>query len=260
MREEFDCSAIVDPYTEERGYPPYHPVTMMALLCAGRAGHARPRGARRDKDQGERLQAQAMSYGRGSVSLISPDRTLRVAEPGAEKAALVAEAGGTAAAGAGGRGKYAVVYKGAVDDGHRPREAAKRPDGNRTAGVESAVAHESAIDDGQQLAVVQNGAAAGRAVVFEAANNCQVPNSECVARVDMKYLHSVAAADGDQPATINRRVGGDHFCPRAHADVDGRWAATVECNQPTTCESRIQGSVVATIHGACTDDTGRAHS
>src|SRR5438876_1028516 len=32
VREELDLSAIVDTYTEERGYPPYDPVMMTALL------------------------------------------------------------------------------------------------------------------------------------------------------------------------------------------------------------------------------------
>ena len=32
VREELDLSAIVGVYKEERGYPPYHPVMMTALL------------------------------------------------------------------------------------------------------------------------------------------------------------------------------------------------------------------------------------
>ena len=32
VREELDLSAILDKYTEERGYPPYHPALMTALL------------------------------------------------------------------------------------------------------------------------------------------------------------------------------------------------------------------------------------
>ena len=32
VREELDLAAIVDTYTEERGYPPYDPVMMTALL------------------------------------------------------------------------------------------------------------------------------------------------------------------------------------------------------------------------------------
>jgi transposase len=32
VREELDLSAILDTYTEERGYPPYHPAMMTALL------------------------------------------------------------------------------------------------------------------------------------------------------------------------------------------------------------------------------------
>src|SRR5258708_28952331 len=32
VRESLDLSAIVDSYKEERGYPPYHPVMMTALL------------------------------------------------------------------------------------------------------------------------------------------------------------------------------------------------------------------------------------
>jgi transposase len=32
VRNELDLSSIVDSYTEERGYPPYHPVMMTALL------------------------------------------------------------------------------------------------------------------------------------------------------------------------------------------------------------------------------------
>src|SRR6195952_6029156 len=32
VREALDLSAILDTYTEERGYPPYHPGMMVALL------------------------------------------------------------------------------------------------------------------------------------------------------------------------------------------------------------------------------------
>ena len=32
VMEDLDLSAILDVYTEERGYPPYHPVMMTALL------------------------------------------------------------------------------------------------------------------------------------------------------------------------------------------------------------------------------------
>ena len=32
VREELDLSAILDTYEEERGFPPYHPVMMTALL------------------------------------------------------------------------------------------------------------------------------------------------------------------------------------------------------------------------------------
>jgi transposase len=35
VREQLDLSAIVDTYTEERGFPPYHPVMMTALLLYG---------------------------------------------------------------------------------------------------------------------------------------------------------------------------------------------------------------------------------
>jgi len=35
VREELDLSAILDAYEEERGYPPYHPVMMTALLLYG---------------------------------------------------------------------------------------------------------------------------------------------------------------------------------------------------------------------------------
>ena len=35
VREALDLSAIVDEYREERGYPPYHPVMMTALLLYG---------------------------------------------------------------------------------------------------------------------------------------------------------------------------------------------------------------------------------
>lgn len=35
MREALDLSAILDTYTEERGYPPYHPGMMVALLLYG---------------------------------------------------------------------------------------------------------------------------------------------------------------------------------------------------------------------------------
>ena len=32
VRDPLDLSAILDGYSEERGYPPYHPVMMTALL------------------------------------------------------------------------------------------------------------------------------------------------------------------------------------------------------------------------------------
>jgi transposase len=35
VREELDLSPILDKYTEERGYPPYHPALMTALLLYG---------------------------------------------------------------------------------------------------------------------------------------------------------------------------------------------------------------------------------
>jgi len=35
VREELDLSAVVDVYDEERGFPPYHPVMMTALLLYG---------------------------------------------------------------------------------------------------------------------------------------------------------------------------------------------------------------------------------
>src|SRR5215203_431027 len=35
VREALDLSAIVDSYTEERGFPPYHPGMMVALLLYG---------------------------------------------------------------------------------------------------------------------------------------------------------------------------------------------------------------------------------
>lgn len=35
VREVLDLSVILDPYTEERGYPPYHPGMMVALLLYG---------------------------------------------------------------------------------------------------------------------------------------------------------------------------------------------------------------------------------
>ncbi len=35
VREALDLSAILDVYTEERGYPPYHPGMMVALLLYG---------------------------------------------------------------------------------------------------------------------------------------------------------------------------------------------------------------------------------
>jgi transposase len=35
VRDSLDLSAILDQYREERGYPPYHPAMMTALLlCA----------------------------------------------------------------------------------------------------------------------------------------------------------------------------------------------------------------------------------
>ena len=35
VRDELDLSAILAAYGEERGYPPYHPVMMTALLLYG---------------------------------------------------------------------------------------------------------------------------------------------------------------------------------------------------------------------------------
>ena len=35
VAEDLDLSAILGAYTEERGYPPYHPVMMTALLLYG---------------------------------------------------------------------------------------------------------------------------------------------------------------------------------------------------------------------------------
>ena len=35
VREALDLSAILDTYTEERGFPPYHPGMMVALLLSG---------------------------------------------------------------------------------------------------------------------------------------------------------------------------------------------------------------------------------
>ena len=35
VREELDLSAIMAEYAEERGYPPYHPAMMVALLLYG---------------------------------------------------------------------------------------------------------------------------------------------------------------------------------------------------------------------------------
>ena len=35
VREELDLSAILAAYAEERGYPPYHPAMMVALLLYG---------------------------------------------------------------------------------------------------------------------------------------------------------------------------------------------------------------------------------
>ncbi|PXW55518.1 hypothetical protein BY998_1181 [Methylobacterium sp. B4] len=35
VREALDLSAILDTYTVERGYPPYHPGMMVALLLYG---------------------------------------------------------------------------------------------------------------------------------------------------------------------------------------------------------------------------------
>jgi transposase len=50
VREELDLGAILSVYGEERGYPPYHPTMMMALLLymltaegpIRRAGSRRP--------------------------------------------------------------------------------------------------------------------------------------------------------------------------------------------------------------------------
>src|SRR3974390_791745 len=35
VREHLDLTAILSTYTEERGYPPYHPAMMVALLLYG---------------------------------------------------------------------------------------------------------------------------------------------------------------------------------------------------------------------------------
>ncbi len=37
VREALDLSAILDAYAEERGFPPYHPGMMVALLLYGYA-------------------------------------------------------------------------------------------------------------------------------------------------------------------------------------------------------------------------------
>ena len=41
VREQLDLSAIVDTYTEERGFPPYHPVMMTALPLYVRSAASR---------------------------------------------------------------------------------------------------------------------------------------------------------------------------------------------------------------------------
>jgi transposase len=43
VREALDLSAILDTYTEERGFPPYHPGMMVALLLYAIAVASTPR-------------------------------------------------------------------------------------------------------------------------------------------------------------------------------------------------------------------------
>jgi hypothetical protein len=45
VREALDLSAILDTDTEERGYPPYHPGMMVALLLYGFAAACTPRAS-----------------------------------------------------------------------------------------------------------------------------------------------------------------------------------------------------------------------
>ena len=44
VREALDLSTILDTYTQERGYPPYHPGMMVALLLYGYSRGEPPRG------------------------------------------------------------------------------------------------------------------------------------------------------------------------------------------------------------------------
>jgi transposase len=37
VSEQLDLSEIVDSYSEERGYPPYHPVMMITVLLYANA-------------------------------------------------------------------------------------------------------------------------------------------------------------------------------------------------------------------------------
>jgi hypothetical protein len=52
VREQLDLSAIVDSYSEERGYPPYHPVMMTALLLYTARGSTRRGGSLRHASSG----------------------------------------------------------------------------------------------------------------------------------------------------------------------------------------------------------------
>jgi len=48
VREQLDLSAILSRYDEDRGYPPYHPTMMVALLLYGYSrGSTRRAGWRR---------------------------------------------------------------------------------------------------------------------------------------------------------------------------------------------------------------------
>jgi transposase len=47
VREDLDLSRIMETYTEERGYPPYHPAMMVALLLMLLAAACTPRAKSR---------------------------------------------------------------------------------------------------------------------------------------------------------------------------------------------------------------------
>src|SRR5436309_12973824 len=86
VREQLDLSAIVDTYTEERGYPPYDPVMMTALLLCAAAVRVRAGALRLAPDRPGLRGAGRLPGGHGHESPRLPDdqRFCPAAPDGAE--------------------------------------------------------------------------------------------------------------------------------------------------------------------------------